>query len=155
MRVHKPILVRPASEPKNSINVTPLVDVVLVLLIIFMVVMPLLEKDFSVRIPANEQVEAASDVPDQIVVEVASSGAFTIDGAATSPEAYVQALKGRLDPRAPADRVVFVTSHDDASYKKLVEAFDGARKAGAQTLGMLAAPPSAAGAAAATAPPTP
>jgi biopolymer transport protein ExbD/biopolymer transport protein TolR len=137
MRVHKPIIVRPQSEPKSAINVTPLVDVVLVLLIIFMVVMPLLERHLAVRIPAEEQVEVQdTPPPDQIVVSVEKSGGFTINGQPVEPSAYVSALKERLDARAPNDRTVFVTPDDDAQYKKLVEAFDGARKAGAVTLGM-------------------
>jgi biopolymer transport protein ExbD len=138
----KPVLVRPAGVAKSEINVTPLVDVVLVLLIIFMVVTPLLEKDFAVRIPSTEQVETTNEVPpDQIVVRIEASGAFRVNGELATPEAYVQTLKDRLDPRAPADRIVFITPEDEASYPKLVEALEGARRAGAQTLGMTAEPP--------------
>jgi hypothetical protein len=50
-------------QVRNDINVTPLVDVMLVLLIIFMVVTPLLEKDIGVRVPATEQVEEIQEVP--------------------------------------------------------------------------------------------
>lgn len=46
--------VKPQAQPNSEINVTPLVDVVLVLLIIFMVVTPLLEKDIVVRVPDTE-----------------------------------------------------------------------------------------------------
>jgi biopolymer transport protein ExbD len=140
-------LLLPARGPKTAINVTPLVDVVLVLLIIFMVVMPQIEKDLAVRIPASEQVETSTEVPpDQIVVRVDRSGGFQINGEATPPESYVQSLKRRLDPRPPHDRIVFVLAEDDAAYKKLVEALEGARRAGAETLGMTdeAAPPASA-----------
>jgi biopolymer transport protein TolR len=140
--LRKPVVVRPASEGKHDINVTPLVDVVLVLLIIFMVVMPLLEKDLAVRIPDNEEAEPEEQPPpDQIVVRVVRSGEFEINGETTPPESYVQALQSRLAARSPADRVVFVSPEDEASYKKLVEALDGARRAGAETLGMVAEPP--------------
>ena len=71
-------------------------------------------------------------------------GAFRINGEVTAPQDYVPALKKRLDPRARADRVVFVTSEDDAAYKKLVEALEGARHAGAETLGTSDEPPPAA-----------
>ena len=84
-----------------------------------------------------EQVETTVDVPaDQIVVRVQSSGTLEINGQETAPSDYVSALRKRLQPRAPVDRVVFVTPKDDAPYKKLVEALDGARNAGAETLGM-------------------
>ena len=137
-------LVKPASGPKTAINVTPLVDVVLVLLIIFMVVMPLAEKDLAVRIPPTEQVETSSAVPpDQILVRVDRSGAFKINGELTSPDSYVQALKQRLDLKPAKDRWVFVTAEDAAAYKKLVEALEGARRAGAEILGMSDEPPPA------------
>ena len=57
------LFVRPATGTNSDINVTPLVDVVLVLLIIFMVVTPLLEKDIPVRTPTSEKVEEVVDVP--------------------------------------------------------------------------------------------
>jgi biopolymer transport protein ExbD len=137
MKVRKPLVVRPASEPKTEINVTPLVDVVLVLLIIFMVVMPLLERELAVRIPDEEQVAEPQEMPaEQIVVRVQRSGDFEINGQPTDPTAYVQTLRDRLSLRSPSDRIVFVDPDGEASYKKLVEALEGARVAGAQTLGM-------------------
>jgi biopolymer transport protein ExbD len=134
----KPIVVRPVSDCKSDINVTPLVDVVLVLLIIFMVVMPLLEKELAVRIPDREQVAPPEDVPvEQIVVHLQRSGQLEINGApVASGPAYVDALRTRLQARSPKDRVVFVDPEGEASYKRLVEAFEGARSAGARTLGM-------------------
>ena len=70
MRHHRKLAVQPAGRVNSDINITPLVDVVLVLLIIFMVVTPLLEKDIGVRVPATEQVEERTEVPpDQLVVQ--------------------------------------------------------------------------------------
>jgi biopolymer transport protein TolR len=129
-------MVRPASDMQSSINVTPLVDVVLVLLIIFMVVMPLTEKDFGVRIPTQEQVEIPSEVPpDQIVVDIAKNGDFLLNGAVVPRESYVLALQTRLG--SAAQRIVFVSPHAEAAYPNLIEAFEGARAAGAETLAML------------------
>ena len=61
-RKHKSF-VKPQARPNSDINVTPLVDVVLVLLIIFMVVTPLLEKDIEVKVPSAEQVETPDEAP--------------------------------------------------------------------------------------------
>ena len=144
----KTTLVRRADVPNSAINVTPLVDVVLVLLIIFMVVMPLSEKDLAVRVPASEQVETSRALPpDQILVRVDRAGGFAINGDPTPPESYVEALRRRLDPRVAADRTVFVSAEDDAAYKKLIEALEGARRAGASTLGLSDEPPPASAAA--------
>jgi biopolymer transport protein ExbD len=129
-------IIKPASEMQSSINVTPLVDVVLVLLIIFMVVMPLLEKDLGVRIPTHEQVEVPTDVPpEQIVVNIGKDGQLSINGAAIPQESYIPALQTRLG--SAAQRTVFVSSHAEAGYARLIEAFEGARAAGAETLAML------------------
>ena len=90
-REHKP---REKSKVMADINVTPLVDVVLVLLIIFMVVTPLLEKDIGVRVPATEQVEEKQEVPpDQLVVRVEADGTLTINAEKVPNAEYIDRLK--------------------------------------------------------------
>jgi biopolymer transport protein ExbD len=132
----KPIVVKPQLAPTSAINVTPLVDVVLVLLIIFMVLTPLMEKNLDVRVPAAQTVQTSDVPPDQLVVGIDALGVLRINGEVTAREAYVEQLRLRLQPRRQDDRIVFVAAEDDADYGVLVLAFDGARKAGAQTLGM-------------------
>lgn len=129
-------MVKPTADVQSSINVTPLVDVVLVLLIIFMVVMPLMEKDFGVKIPTQEQVEIPSEVPpDQIVVDIAKNGDFMLNGAVIPRESYIPALQTRLG--STTQKTVIISPHAEAGYPFLIEAFEGARKAGAETLAML------------------
>jgi biopolymer transport protein TolR len=129
-------VIKPAADMQSSINVTPLVDVVLVLLIIFMVVMPLKEKDFGARIPTQEQVEIPSEVPpDQIVVDISKNGDFMLNGAVIPRESYIPALQTRLG--STTQRIIFVSPHAEAAYPFLIEAFEGARAAGAETLAML------------------
>jgi biopolymer transport protein ExbD len=138
--------VQPASAPNSEINVTPLVDVVLVLLIIFMVVTPLMEKDIEVRVP--ETVVEESPPPDsndtQIVVQVAESGDYSINTEKIAPADYVTRLTRMLEARKKDERIVFFVADDKASYGKLVAALDGARAAGAKVLGF--APEESAGA---------
>src|SRR6516164_11641371 len=94
------LFVRPASSTNSDINVTPLVDVVLVLLIIFMVVTPLLEKDIPVRTPNSEKVEEVVDVPqDQIVVYVNKDGAVRVNSDQVSEADLVGKLKVALAPK--------------------------------------------------------
>jgi biopolymer transport protein ExbD len=129
--------VAPQSAPNSEINITPLVDVVLVLLIIFMVVTPLLEKDIVVRVPDSEQVEEPTEVPpDQLVVSLDEAGEISINQEKVAPDAYVEKLSRVLAAKAKADRLVFFTAADQTNYAKLVAALDGARQAGAETLGM-------------------
>lgn len=134
----KKISVKPATAPNSDINITPMVDVVLVLLIIFMVVTPLLEKDIEVKVPDSEQVEQLDEVPaDQLVVTVNEAGELKINlDVMPTQEEYVLKLSRMLAAKKRGDRLVFFTADDKTNYAKLVGALDGALQAGAETLGM-------------------
>jgi biopolymer transport protein ExbD/biopolymer transport protein TolR len=130
--------VKPQGRPNSDINVTPLVDVVLVLLIIFMVVTPLLEKDIEVRVPDQEQVEVETEVPpDQLVVSLDAEGRIKLNSDDVSEAEYVERLKRVLNAKAKGDRLVFFLADEKTNYGKLVAALDGAKQAGAETLGMM------------------
>jgi len=140
--------VQPQGRPNSEINVTPLVDVVLVLLIIFMVVTPLLEKDIDVRVPDQEQVEVETEVPpDQLVVSLDAEGRKKINSDEVSDAEYVERLKRVVAAKPKGERLVFFLADEKTNYGKLIAALDGAKQAGAETLGMMtekldAAPPS-------------
>ena len=130
--------VKPSTPPNSDINVTPLVDVVLVLLIIFMVVTPLLEKDIEVRIPETEDVpqEQMPQDDSQLIVKLDADGTTSINTEPVSPTDYIAKLKRMLNAKKKEDRIVFFVADDKANYGKLVTAFDGAKQAGAFVLGM-------------------
>ena len=136
------LAVKPASSPNSDINVTPLIDIVLVMLIIFMVVTPLLEKSLDVRVPDTEKVETITEVPpDQLVVRLSAENKLRINFDEVSPEEYIDKLKAKLDKRKADDKIVFFISDEKANYGRLVTAFDGAKLAGAKVLGMMTTPP--------------
>jgi biopolymer transport protein ExbD len=133
-----------ATPPNSEINITPLVDVVLVLLIIFMVMTPLLEKDIGVRVPATEQVEQKDEVPpDQLVVRVDGQGEIAINDAKVPRSEYVDRLRTILSRKGPKDKIVFMVADEAANYGSLVLLIDGAKQAGAETIGMATQVPSA------------
>src|SRR5512141_3422033 len=145
--------IRPGGRPNSDINVTPLVDVVLVLLIIFMVVTPLLDKMLRVRVPDAEQTEQYEQPQTpQIVVSVRKDGHILINSDEVDDDAFVQRLRRVLAARSPGDRLVFFSAEDDALYQRLVFALDGARQAGAEIMTMTTEPMSAAAGAAGGAP---
>ena len=124
-----------------QMNVTPLVDVVLVLLIIFMVVTPLLDKMLRVRVPDAEQTEEYDQPPaPQIVVSVSKEGDLLINNEKVADADYVTRLRRVLAARQAGDRLVFFAADDDALYQRLVVALDGARQAGAEILTMTTEP---------------
>jgi len=134
----KRMTVNAGTQPKSEINMTPMVDIVLVLLIIFMVVTPLLEKDIDVKIPESEQVEPQTEVPpDQLVVGISAEGQLAINLEKVSDEEYVTRLKRMVAAKAADQKLVFFMPDDKVNYGKLVAALDGARMAGATTLGMM------------------
>jgi len=116
---------------------TPLVDVVLVLLIIFMVLTPLLEKNIAVRVPQTEQLTDPSTIPpDQLIVAISADGEVSINNQKVPATEYVDRLQRLLASKAAGDKVVFFTPDEKANYGKVVVALDGAKQAGAETLGM-------------------
>ena len=149
--------IRAQGRPNSDINVTPLVDVVLVLLIIFMVVTPLLDKMLRVRVPDAEQTEQYEQPQTpQIVVSVRKDGHILINSEEVDDAGYVQRLRRVLAARVAGDRLVFFSAEDDALYQRLVVALDGARQAGAEIMTMTTEPMGPAAAAAGGAPaPTP
>ena len=148
MKKTRKFSVKPQGRPNSDINVTPLVDVVLVLLIIFMVVTPLLEKMLRVRVPDAEQQEQQEQPPQtQLVVSLNADGEIAINSEKVPDAGYVDRLKRVLAARSPGDRLVFFTADDKALYPRLVTALDGARQAGAEIMTMTTEPMAQAGAA--------
>ena len=136
-------------RPNSDINVTPLVDVVLVLLIIFMVVTPLLEKDIQVRVPDDTQEETTpEDMLDQLVVSIDESGQIKLNSEVLDDETYKTRIKRALAAKSYEEKLVFFIPDDKAPYPRVVQALDWTRNAGAYILGVVTEPVAAAPAAA-------
>jgi biopolymer transport protein ExbD/biopolymer transport protein TolR len=121
---------------KPEMNVTPLVDVVLVLLIVFMVVTPMLTKQFWIHLPAEPRDEVESRPPVEregpIVVTVESNGSIRILRDVVQLRDFSARLRGILSSRA--NEPVFFDAEDDAPYGRAVEVLDQIRGAGARTI---------------------
>jgi biopolymer transport protein ExbD len=124
------------SPPSQSdINVTPLIDIVLVLLIIFMVLTPIMIYEISVNLPDNTETVEQDDVPkDQLLLAVCEDGSYTLNRKPYEIANLKDDLRKRL--RSKAKKVVFVDAHPNAGYESVVTVLDLARDAGADRLGM-------------------
>ena len=122
--------------PYGEINVTPLIDIVLVLLIIFMVMTPIMLKELVAKVP-QKQTENVPQPPGEnpIVVELDAQDALTLNGEAVRPEALAERVAERL--RHDRQKVVFFRIADDANYGRAVRIMDVCKGAGAATLGIV------------------
>jgi biopolymer transport protein ExbD len=121
---------------RADINVTPLVDVVLVLLIIFMVLTPSLLKHLTAAVPKKpDQATAAVPSESSIIVEYTAKRELSVNSEPVAPEALAQKLVERL--RGARQKVVFFKAEDDAPYGEVVRLMDVARGVGAQTLAVV------------------
>jgi biopolymer transport protein TolR len=135
------IVVRNEGAKVNSnINVTPMVDVMLVLLIIFMVITPMLQKSRPVDlVKTNNPIQMQdADKEDAIIVAVQRDGKIFFDTTQVGPDELTQRIKDRIANRV--DKKVYVKADARAKYKAVVEVVDNVRSAGVSELGLLTQP---------------
>ncbi len=124
----------------SEINVVPLVDVVLVLLIIFMLIVPQSRKAIDVQLPDPTPSTAPANANvDQIVLEVLPKGQFAINKQPVPKERLGARLKEIYDPRP--DKIIFIKGDPKVKYQDVIHAMDVSRGAGVKVIGV---PPKAA-----------
>jgi len=133
--------------PRSDINITPLVDVVLVLLIIFMVLTPLMEKELGVRVPEETPPELENQPPPpdltQVIFKVDEAGNFHINNEALNDtnlmdrlKAYYKLSKSKEATQGPP--VIFFDADDKTKYVRAIKALDAIRDSSSGwTIGMM------------------
>jgi biopolymer transport protein TolR len=120
----------------NDINVTPMIDVLLVLLIIFMMVVPMARKAIDIQLPdPNPAVAPANAVSQQIVLEVLPNGVYSVNKQpAMSKDNLMKGLKDIYDSRP--EKLIFVKGDPTVKYQDVIFAMDMARQAGVKVIGV-------------------
>ncbi len=118
---------------QNEINVTPMIDVLLVLLIIFMMVIPMSRKAIDLQLPdPTPQPEQTGPPPSQIVLEVLPGSTFKINSQPVAKNDLGRRLKEIYDPRP--DKIIFVKGDPSVKYQEVIAAMDVARGAGVKVI---------------------
>ena len=128
-------------EYNSEINVTPMVDVMLVLLIIFMIVTPLLQQGVTVNLPKdlNTPEEDADITKDtSVVISIPDNSNFYIGKDQFPLSALGEKIQSMMKDKAPDKRIVYIKSGVDVDYGRVVEAIDTIRKQDIDKIGLVA-----------------
>ena len=125
------------SGPDSDINVTPLIDIVLVLLIIFMVLTPRTIEQMAANLPSKTKQTKKKDEPSkQLIVAAYENGEFALNTKVMELGPLDKELRARLRARETKKRVVFVDAHPNVGYGEVVSVMDMIRDAGASRVGL-------------------
>jgi biopolymer transport protein TolR len=119
---------------QSDINMTPMIDVLLVLLIIFLVIQPALQKGIEVEVPSVRQAEAREE-PEQVVLRVGPGPSYFVNDAPVERGEIAGALDAALEGQT--ERVVFVNGAEVLTYGEIMAAIDVARRADIEMIGLL------------------
>ncbi|MBP1641368.1 MAG: hypothetical protein H6Q03_37 [Acidobacteria bacterium] len=122
-------------EVLSDINITPLVDVMLVLLIIFMITAPMLHQGIEVALPKSEAPNLSNRLSDPIVLSINRDGLVYLKDKPVHPTRLVEVLTPQL--RGRADETVFVKGDRDVPYGRVIELLDILQRGGIVKVGMV------------------
>lgn len=130
-----------SDEYNSEINVTPMVDVMLVLLIIFMIVTPLLQQGVTVNLPkdmiaAEEDSEITKDT--SVVISIPDDNNFYIGKEQYPITALGEKIQTMMKDKAPDKRIVYIKSGVDVNYGTVVQAIDVIRQQDIDKIGLVA-----------------
>ena len=120
---------------KADINVTPLVDVMLVLLIIMMLIAPLLQQGVAVTLPEAANTGDKPDTQDQTVVAIDSRGAFYVNAIPVAQDDLIPRVQRVLEDKK--EKIVYLKGDKDAKYAAIMDAMDAFRKAQIENIALI------------------
>src|SRR4030095_4677190 len=123
---------------KSDINVTPLVDVMLVLLIIMMIVAPLLQQGVSVKLPVASNTTEKPDTQEQTVLAIDSNKRFYLNAVPVLKDDLQRRVTEILENKK--DRIVIIKADEDVEYSAVMDAMDALRASGIAGMALITDP---------------
>jgi len=129
---------------KAAINVTPMADIMIVLLIIFMVITPMLQKGVDVKLPLAGNTKERKDEPKTITVAVKKDATTFLGGKKLDKqEDLVPQLKERLEDLPEGGKMIYLKADQELAYSEVMKVMDLAREAGVEEIALIAEPKAA------------
>ncbi|MGE0593664.1 MAG: ExbD/TolR family protein [Vicinamibacterales bacterium] len=123
---------------KSDINVTPLVDVMLVLLIIMMIVAPLLQKGVDVKLPVAANTADKPETQDQTVVAITADKSVWVNGVQVRPSDLRRRVEELLESKT--EKLVLIKADQDVEYSAVMDTMDELRAGGIEDMGLITDP---------------
>ena len=124
------------SSVKAEPNVTPMIDVMLVLLIIFMIIVPALNAGFNAVPPEGQNIKSHPEEDTDVVLGIDANGRYFLDKKPIQNERLEELLTTKYTARTQ-DKIMYLKAHKDLEYGKVMDAIDIAAKAGVRVTGMI------------------
>ena len=125
----------------SDINVTPMADIMIVLLIIFMVITPMLQKGVDVKLPLAGNTKERKDEPKSITVAVKKDATTFLGGLKLDNQNdLVPQLKEKLEDMPEGGKMIFLKADQDLAYSEVMKVMDLAREAGVEEIALIAEP---------------
>jgi biopolymer transport protein TolR len=121
--------------PTSEINVTPLVDVMLVLLIIVMLIAPMMQKGVDVALPEADNSGDKPDTADQTVVHIDAQSRLYVNAIEVNESEAISRLTASLESKT--DKVVYLKGDRNAPYASIMKMMDALRGAGIESVGLI------------------
>jgi biopolymer transport protein TolR len=131
------------SAVKADINVTPMIDVMLVLLIIFMIVTPLIAAGFKATLPKGANLDSRPEGDNEVILGIYAGGNYFLNGRPI-PQASVEDQLRSIFAARTEDKILYFKADNKLKYSKIQEGVEMARAAGARVLSAITEPTQAA-----------
>lgn len=121
---------------KSDINVTPLVDVMLVLLIIMMLIAPMLQQGVDVRLPQASNTVDKPETQGQTVLSITADNRFYVNSVQVADNELLSRIMTAIED-AGGEKIVLIKGDEDAPYASIMQAMDELRRVGIEDVGLI------------------